>query len=73
MAPALLDLRSAASKERELDVSFKSTKFSVIRLTYLEEYMWETCAEIRPIYIELLLAGQVHIDAARAVDFDTRR
>ena len=45
----------------------------MIRVTYLEEYMWETCAEIRPIYIELLLSGQVHINAARAVDFDTRR
>ena len=43
----------------------------MIHVTYLEEYMWETCAEICPIYIELLLAGQVHIDAARAVDFDT--
>ena len=34
--------------------------------------MRETGSEVCTIYIELLLSGQVNVDAARAVDFYTR-
>jgi len=38
---------------------------------YLEEYMREGCAEIGSIDVQLFLSGDVHILAARAVNFDS--
>ena len=43
---------------------------SEVSLTYLEEYVRKTGAEVRTIDIELLLSGEVNVVASRAIDFD---
>ena len=41
-------------------------------MTYFKKHMRETGAEVRSINVKLLLAGQVNVYAARAVDFYSR-
>lgn len=46
---------------------------NVSRATYLEENVGETCAKVGSVNVELLLTGQVDVDAAGAVHLDPRR